>query len=117
MFYTRGKKFYVQSESRKMFFLVWDFQSKATELCEFRAKIPAFFRRFAACSTLTLRVASQNSNEKRPQITVSLVVFLVVKMKNISEIGAAVSYIPLSTEKIVESRQNYCNSINEQEAS
>ena len=43
-----------QSESRTMFFHVWEkwyVQSEATEVCEFRAKIPAFYcslrRRFA----------------------------------------------------------------------
>ena len=36
------KKWYVQSQSRTMFFQVWEkwyVQSKATEVCEFRAKI------------------------------------------------------------------------------
>ena len=53
MVFTR-EKWYVQSESRKMFFHVlekWYVQSEATEVCEFRAKIPAFYcslqRRFA----------------------------------------------------------------------
>ena len=53
MVFTR-EKWYVQSESRKMFFHVlekWYVQSEATEVCEFRVKIPAFYcslqRRFA----------------------------------------------------------------------
>ena len=49
MVFTR-EKWYVQSESRKMFFHVlenWYVQSEATEVCEFRAKIPAFSRPLA----------------------------------------------------------------------
>ena len=53
MVFTR-EKWYVQSESRKMFFHVlekWYVQSEATEVCEFRTKIPTFYcsfqRRFA----------------------------------------------------------------------
>ena len=45
MFFTRKKKRYVLSESRKMLFHVWEkwcVQSKATGVCEFRVKIPAF---------------------------------------------------------------------------
>ena len=40
------KKWYVQSESRTMFFHGWEkwyVQSEATEVCEFRAKITAFY--------------------------------------------------------------------------
>ena len=55
MVFTREKKkWYVQSESRTTFFPVWEkwyVQSEATEMCEFRAKITAFYcslqRRFA----------------------------------------------------------------------
>ena len=54
MVFTREKKWYDQSESWTMFFHVWEkwyVQSEATEVCEFRAKIPAFYcslqRRFA----------------------------------------------------------------------
>ena len=54
MVFTREKKWYVQSESRTMFFHAWEkwyVQAEATDVCEFRAKIPAFYcssqRRFA----------------------------------------------------------------------
>ena len=45
MVFTRAKKKYVQSESRRMFSQVGEkcyVQSEATEVCEFRAKISAF---------------------------------------------------------------------------
>ena len=50
MFFTseKKKKWYVQSESRTMFFQEWEkwyVQSEVAEVCEFRAKIPAFNRR------------------------------------------------------------------------
>ena len=64
-------------------------------------QIPAIFGRFAACSALILRVASQNSNQKRPQITVSVVVFLVKNEKYLGNWNGIVSYIPLSIEKFV----------------
>ena len=63
-----------------MFFHVWEkwyVQSEATEVCEFRAKIPAFYcslqRRFPA--------ASHTFNEK----SFTQRVFLAQKVKNISE--------------------------------
>ena len=46
MVFTREKKRYVQSKSRAMFFHLWEkwyVQSEATEVCEFRPKIPAFY--------------------------------------------------------------------------
>ena len=60
MVFTREKKWYVQSESRTMFFHMWEkwyVQSEATEVCEFRAKIPAF-----SCSLLS--AASHTFEEK-----------------------------------------------------
>ena len=48
MFFTREKKWYVQSEYRTMFLHLWGkwhVQSEVTEVCELRAKIPAFYRR------------------------------------------------------------------------
>ena len=59
MFFHEGEKWYVQSE--------------ATEVCEFRAKIPPFI---AACSA-----ASHTFNEK----SFTQRVFLAEKVKNISE--------------------------------
>ena len=47
MFFTREKK-KCQSQSRTMFFQGWEkwyVQSKATEVCEFRARISAFYKR------------------------------------------------------------------------
>ena len=76
MVFTREKKYYVQSESRTMFFHVWEkwyVQSEATEVREFRAKIPAFI---AACSA-----ASHTFNEK----SFTQRIFLAEKVKNISE--------------------------------
>ena len=70
------KKWYVQSESRTMFFHVWEkwyVQSEATEVCEFRAKILPFI---AACSA-----GSHTFNEK----SFTQRVFLAKKVKNISE--------------------------------
>ena len=60
-----------------MFFHVWEkwyVQSEATEVCEFRAKIPAF-----SCSLLS--AASHTFEEK----SFSQEFFLVKKVKNISE--------------------------------
>ena len=60
MVFTREKKVTFQSESRRMFFHVWEkwyVQSEATEVCEFRAKIPAF-----SCSLLS--AASHTFEEK-----------------------------------------------------
>ena len=50
--FTREKKWYVQSESQTMFFHMWEkwyVQSEATEMCEFRAKIPAFYCSLQRC--------------------------------------------------------------------
>ena len=96
MVFTR-EKWYVQSESRKMFFHVlekWYVQSEATEVCEFRAKIPAFY-----CSS----AASHTFNEKSFFSTQR--VFLAKKVKNISEMRI-VSFVSLSIKKTVESRRN-----------
>ena len=60
MVFTREKKWDAQSESRKMFFHMWEkwyVQTEATEVCEFRAKIPSF-----SCSFLS--AASQTIEEK-----------------------------------------------------
>ena len=64
-----------------MFFHVWEkwyVQSEATEVCEVRAKIPAFYRRLQFAAPLRRHSARK----------VFLEVFLSYKkVKNISEIG------------------------------
>ena len=70
------KKRYVQWESQRCFFHLWEkwyVQSEATEVCEFSAKIPAFYRRLQLRRHAMRKVFFQR-------------VFLLKKVKNILEI-------------------------------
>ena len=99
MVFTREKKWYVQSESRTMFFHMWEkwcVQSEATEVCEFRAKIPAF-----SCSLLI--AASHIFEEKSFS---QRVFFFSKKRKTFQKWSGIVSFVSLLIKKIVESRRN-----------
>ena len=86
-----------QSEERTMFFHVWEkwyVQSEATEVSEFRAKIPAFI---AACSAASHTFSEKSFTQR---------VFLARKVKNISGMEWNSFVCFTVDEKTVESRRN-----------
>ena len=87
-----------QSEERTMFFHVWEkwyVQSEATEVCEFRAEIPA-------CYCSLQRIHSHTFNEK----SLLKEYFSLIKWKTFRKWSRIVSFVSLSIKKTVDSRRN-----------
>ena len=97
------KKWYVQSESRTVVFHVWEkwyLQSEVTEVYEFPAKIPAFYKRLTI-QRPRFASASQSFNYK----SFSRRVLLVKGEKHLRNRSGIVSCISLSMKIIVEGRR------------